>query len=562
MNAMSYMELLPSKFRKGAVRMVFIGISRRLLDLIGLASLLPIIILIINPSAVEGNALMTKLFHFFGLESLAGFGLLFGIFALVMLPLKSVWTIWLAKIQNAYLLSIYRYYSRQLYSYYHDRGLLFIRQTFSSQLAFHINGACYGYAMNIVGTILNAVSDIAITLLLTGIVVWFAPMASLMLFAAMVPVLLVYFTIVKSKLKKIGFDAYEARRRQAQIVQESLRGHVSLSIYNSFNTLSKEFDQGLNTISHADIKGSVYSQIPSVILQMCVAIALIILLVAGNTNGTPVTLFILFGFTAARVMPAILSLANSWSTLQNNQYIIDIIKEAALFEKRPRPAEEKEEEIQPMIFNHQVELRNVTFAFEMNKPVFTNFSLQLRKGESVGFRGVSGAGKSTLFNLLLGFYTPLHGGIYVDGERLTTQNIKSWHKIAGYSEQDVFISNDSVARNIAMSVSEPDMGKIMKVVEQVGLMEWVSSLKEGIHTMMGESGMTVSGGEKQRIGIARALYKEPQVLFFDESTSALDTKNEDGIISMLNSLACNNLTLFIISHRESALRYCNRIIDI
>lgn len=538
--------------------MVFLGISRRLLDLIGLASLLPIIIIIINPSAVEGNALMAKLFQFIGLDSLAGFGFILGIFALVMLPLKSVLTIWLAKIQNSYLLSIYRYYSRQLYSYYHSRGLLFIRQTFSSQLAFHINGACYGYAMNIVGTIINAAADIAITLLLAGIVVWFAPLASLMLFAAMVPVLLVYFMLVKGKLKKIGFDAYEARRRQAQIVQESLRGHVSISINNSFDTISKEFDRGLNTISHTDIKGSIYNQIPSVILQMCVAIALIILLVAGNTNGTSTTLFILFGFTAVRVMPAILSLANSWSTLQNNQFIIDIIKEADQFEKQP----ETEENIQPMTFNHQVELRNVTFAFDEDKPVFTNFSLQLRKGESVGFRGASGAGKSTLFNLLLGFYKPRQGEIYVDGERLSPQNIKSWHKIAGYSEQDVFISNDSLARNIAMSTSDPDMDKIMKVVEQVGLKQWVSSLKDGINTMMGESGMTVSGGEKQRIGIARALYKDPQVLFFDESTSALDTKNEDDIISMLNSLACKDLTLFIISHRESALRYCNRIIDI
>jgi ABC-type bacteriocin/lantibiotic exporter with double-glycine peptidase domain len=501
---------------------------------------------------------MARLFQLTGLDSLAQFGIVLGIFALALLPFKSVITIWLGNIQNKYYLEIYKYYSKKLYNYYHDKGLLFIRQTYSSQLAFHINGACYGFATSIIKTILDSVSNLVIMLLLVGFLVWIAPMTTLVLLMAMLPISLIYLIVVRSKLKKIGFEAYDARRKQAQIVQESLRGHVSLKVNDSFGRVSKEFEKGLDTIFKTDIKNIVYKQIPSVIFQICIAIALIILLIAGTTSHTSVNSFIVFGFIAIRIMPSILAMVSSWHTLQNNQYIMDVIKET----ERDDDYKENEISLQPISLNQQIEIRNVTFAFEVNTPMFSDFSLKIHKGESVGFRGSSGSGKSTLFNLLLGFYIPQQGGVYIDGVKLSRQNREYWHKMIGYVEQDVFIKNDSLANNIAMSSTEPDKNKILKILEQVELRTWFEGLKDGLETIMGEGGTTVSGGEKQRIGIARALYKNPKVLFVDEATSALDTKREEEIVSLLHSLATGNFTLLIISHRERTLQFCNRIVDI
>lgn len=559
MNISLYIKLLPRQFRKRTVRIVIIGIINRLLDLVGLASLLPIIIVIMNPSSIMGNdSFMARLFQLTGLDSLAQFGIVLGIFALALLPFKSVITIWLGNIQNKYYLEIYKYYSKKLYNYYHDKGLLFIRQTYSSQLAFHINGACYGFATSIIKTILDSVSNLVIMLLLVGFLVWIAPMTTLVLLMAMLPISLIYLIVVRSKLKKIGFEAYDARRKQAQIVQESLRGHVSLKVNDSFGRVSKEFEKGLDTIFKTDIKNIVYKQIPSVIFQICIAIALIILLIAGTTSHTSVNSFIVFGFIAIRIMPSILAMVSSWHTLQNNQYIMDVIKET----ERDDDYKENEISLQPISLNQQIEIRNVTFAFEVNTPMFSDFSLKIHKGESVGFRGSSGSGKSTLFNLLLGFYIPQQGGVYIDGVKLSRQNREYWHKMIGYVEQDVFIKNDSLANNIAMSSTEPDKNKILKILEQVELRTWFEGLKDGLETIMGEGGTTVSGGEKQRIGIARALYKNPKVLFVDEATSALDTKREEEIVSLLHSLATGNFTLLIISHRERTLQFCNRIVDI
>lgn len=559
MNINVCLKLLPQQFRKRAFGIVSLGIVTRLLDLIGLASILPIIILIMNPlSLQEGGSFMAQLFVFFGLDSPARFGLTLGIIVLLLLPIKSVLTIWLGNIQNKYYLEIYKHYSLRLYNYYHGKGLLFIRQTYSSQLAFHINGACYGFSTNIIKTILDSLSNLIITSLLLGLLITLAPSATLMLLVAMLPISLIYFLVVRNKLKNLGFQAYEARRKQSQIVQESLKGHACLSVNDSLERISKEFEKGLDTIVETDIRNLIFRQIPSLIFQVCIVFALTILLLEGAVNGTSINTFIVFGFIAIRIMPSVLALINSWHTLQNNQYVIDVIKG---FETENKD-EEKEEFSQSINLNQRIELRDITFSFETNNLLFSNFSLTIQKGEAVGFRGSSGSGKSTLFNLLLGFYIPQQGGVFIDGVKLSTRNRKHWHRLVGYVEQDVFIKNDSLISNIAMSTDKPDIGKILKIIEQVELKTWLENQADGLETILGEGGTTLSGGERQRIGIARALYKNPKVLFVDEPTAALDAKREEDIVALLHSLAVGNFTLLIISHRERTLQFCNRIVEI
>jgi ABC-type multidrug transport system fused ATPase/permease subunit len=353
----------------------------------------------------------------------------------------------------------------------------------------------------------------------------------------------------------LGSEAWEARRQQSRTVQESLRGHVSINVGNSFEAMTGEFDRGLEAISETDRRSAIYGRIPNIVVQVCIAVALVVVLVAGTGSASPGSTFILLGFAAVKIMPSVMSLAASWNTLQAGRYIVDIIGEASGFQS------ETDEGTEPMSFERLIEMREVTFAFEGGPAVLSNVSMSFERGESVGVRGESGAGKSTLFNLLLGFYVPRNGGIYIDGVRLSPANRKSWQKIAGYVEQDVFIKNDTLARNIALSAARPDRDRIRRLLRQVGLSEWAAGLENGLDTILGEGGSTVSGGERQRIGIARALYDLPRVLFVDEATSALDPASEEEIVKLLHRLSAQGLTLFIISHRESALRHCDRIID-
>ncbi len=237
MNPTRYLAPLTPRFRRTLGPMIALGVVRRLLDLVGLAAMLPLVVVILYPGSVEGNGAMASLFAAVGLGSVSRFGLALGIFALVLVPVKSVFTVWLGDIRNRWQLGLYRHYSHLLYDYYHSRGVLFLRRTYSSALAFHINGACYGYAMSIVGTIVDGVAELLVTLMLVALVVWLAPIASGLLFATLVPVLVLYFALIGRRLGTIGAAGYEARRAQSRTVQESLRGHVSLAVAGSLAVL-------------------------------------------------------------------------------------------------------------------------------------------------------------------------------------------------------------------------------------------------------------------------------------------------------------------------------------
>ena len=218
----------------------------------------------------------------------------------------------------------------------------------------------------------------------------------------------------------------------------------------------------------------------------------------------------------------------------------------------------------PLSFGLGLDVKNLGFSFPDGTKLFNQLSFHIDKGERIGIKGVSGSGKSTLFNLLLGFMEPTEGDIYINDNKLTPQLKHRWHSIVGYVPQEIFIVEGTLVDNVALGQSSPCREKIMKVLEQVQLAEWVNELPQGLDTSLGEYGSRLSGGQKQRIGIARALYKDAEVLFFDEATSALDSGTEAEINKALEELSvkCREITMIIIAHRETSLAMCNRIIDL
>ena len=212
-----------------------------------------------------------------------------------------------------------------------------------------------------------------------------------------------------------------------------------------------------------------------------------------------------------------------------------------------------------------LEVKNLTKKYG-DKTVVDGLSFALKEPGVYALLGTNGAGKTTLFNLLLGFYTPDEGGVYIDGKELTVANRGGWLRYAGYVQQDVFILDASLAQNIALGVKPEDIDrkKVERIIREVSLSSYLDQLPEGIDTRIGEMGAKLSGGQKQRVGIARALYKGADILFFDEATSALDSATEGEINESILELSRSrrDLTIIAIAHRESSLAFCDRIIEI
>ena len=215
-------------------------------------------------------------------------------------------------------------------------------------------------------------------------------------------------------------------------------------------------------------------------------------------------------------------------------------------------------------FSESIELSNVYFKYpEKDKYALEKINLEIKKGATVGLIGESGSGKSTLGKLLLRLIQEERGEFKIDGKPMDKSDVCGWNDLVGYVQQDFYLLDASLAENIAFGFDENeiDYEKIDKVIEQVQLKEVVQGLKQGIHTPIGEFGGKLSGGQRQRIAIARALYKEVQILLFDEATSALDGETEHAIMKTLYGLKELNLTLIIIAHRITTLENCDLIFE-
>jgi len=186
----------------------------------------------------------------------------------------------------------------------------------------------------------------------------------------------------------------------------------------------------------------------------------------------------------------------------------------------------------------------------------------VKKGEKIGFVGSSGSGKTTLMNLILRFYPENSGSVLVDGVKLTERHTDAWRRIIGYVKQDIFLIDGSIKDNITLSEENSDIPRLMSAIHQASLDDLVASLPEGIDSPVGEKGGKLSGGQRQRLGIARSLYRNAEVLIFDEATSALDTATENEVTEAIDALSGSNKTIFIIAHRITTLKNCDRIYEL
>jgi len=219
----------------------------------------------------------------------------------------------------------------------------------------------------------------------------------------------------------------------------------------------------------------------------------------------------------------------------------------------------------PCRWKDSITLRKISFRYPgALRPVLEDFSLSIAKNTSLGVIGPTGSGKSTFVDLLLGLYQPTAGEILIDDEPLTLALVPAWQASIGYVPQDIFLIDDTIARNIAFGLpdTEIDPVRLREACVLAQLIEFIEiELPAGFDTIVGERGVRLSGGQRQRIGLARALYHRPSLLILDEATSALDVATEAKLLEALRSLA-GKLTIVVAAHRLSTIAGCDKVVDL
>ncbi|MFN5005817.1 MAG: peptidase domain-containing ABC transporter [Bacteroidota bacterium] len=223
---------------------------------------------------------------------------------------------------------------------------------------------------------------------------------------------------------------------------------------------------------------------------------------------------------------------------------------------------EEDEEIQKLahIPDEHIYLRNVSFRYTpISKDVIDDISITIPRKKITAIVGSSGSGKTTLIKLLLGFYKPTQGNIFVGSQNLESIQKEAWRSECGVVMQEGFIFSDSIANNISESDDRPDLAKVIAAATTANIFDYTSTLPLGLNTMIGAKGNGISQGQKQRLLIARAVYKNPDFLFFDEATNALDANNEKVIMENLNEFF-KGKTAIVVAHRLSTVKNADQII--
>ena len=296
----------------------------------------------------------------------------------------------------------------------------------------------------------------------------------------------------------------------------------------------------------------------------------IMALTAQFTNNASATLIYMsmFVISASRMIPSMLRIQFYVSTFRRSKEqsarIFDVLNVGKMVSNtdisQTLPIDDMEAN---KVFSPTVKVSNLVFSYDenFNRPVIDNLSLQINPGEVIAIVGPSGAGKSTFIDLLLGFVEPTSGSVQISGS-LPKDAFSKWPGRVSYVPQDIAIFNASLFENIALGCSSDDLSardKVQSLLLGVGLGEFVEGLELGIDSNLGEMGSKLSGGQIQKIGIARALFSDPQILIFDESTSSLDSESENEIMNLLLSLR-KEKTLIFVAHRLSTVKTANRII--
>ncbi len=373
------------------------------------------------------------------------------------------------------------------------------------------------------------------------------------------------YTKVQSQSKKLGSLRRYHDEFRLRYLQQGFHAIKDIKVKNKENSFIQQFSYHDKETSFNQMKYHFIQTLPKLLLEWLLVIGVMVLMIVfffqkESLTGILPTLG-LFLVAAFRLMPSITRIMNSLQSIRWGESVIDSLNEELILEKSKLNKDIKQNQI---IFDNSIELKNINFNYKnSSKNILSDINLKIKFGDNVGLLGFSGAGKTTLINLILGLLKSSSGTILADGTDIHSGLI-NWQSHIGYVPQNIYLTDDTLKKNIAFGIvdeKEIDLKKIDKAIKDAQLTKLVSSLNNGLNTKLGEFGDRISGGERQRIGIARALYNNPKLLILDESTNSLDSETEGKILEDVISLN-KDMTIIMIAHRLSTLSKCNRILKL
>jgi ABC-type multidrug transport system fused ATPase/permease subunit len=430
-----------------------------------------------------------------------------------------------------------------------------------------INGIT-GKANGSINIIMSALTLISSCIMLSAILVALLSVEPVIALAAICGFGLIYTFIIKLTRNRLLINSQCIARESSHVVkslQEGLGGIRDVLIDGSQAAYCKIYRSADQPLRRAQGNNSFIASSPRYAIE-----ALGMLLIAalayklalqsdGIGNAIPVLGALALG--AQRFLPVLQQAYAAWSGIQGGYAslhdVLDLLDQ-------PLPGYADKPATQRLAFRQQIKLSKIAFRYSSQTPwVLKNFNLSIAKGNRIGFIGSTGSGKSTLLDIVMGLLHPTYGVLEIDGHPITASNVRAWQANIAHVPQAIFLADSTIEENIAFGVPKAkiDHDRVRQAACQAQIASIIETWPNQYQTFVGERGIRLSGGQRQRIAIARALYKQADVIIFDEATSALDNETEVAVMQAIEGLS-EDLTVLIVAHRLTTLKNCTQIVEL
>lgn len=563
--------LLGSKNKKYFFLIIFMNFFGVILEAIGIGSVLPVILAITEVNIYEKYEKFNFIFEFLDYPERKILILYSVIFLVCVFLTKNLFLIIFTIINNKFIYGISKELTNSLFERYLNYNYHeFIKQNIG-KLMRNILNEINQFTVGILMPIITLITEITLFFVFFYILISYEPKGTIIIFIFLSIVFLLIYLPVKKKLKIWGEQRQKNEGLKIDTLNQGLHGFKDIKIFNIEKIFSKKFEEYNSNSIYFTRNQVILQQLPKYFFEIFAILSISFLLfffIKNDTEFAKITGTLgLYAASIFRLMPSFNRILGSLQSLRfantvlNNLYIV--FRET---EKNNILAKDKvyNSKIKNFSFNNSLEFKNINFGYN-EKTIFNNLNLKIKKNQFIGLLGDSGSGKSTFVDLLSVLLVPQSGQIILDEKYdiLSNEYKKNWQSLIAYVPQKVSIFNESIYENITLkNYSENVDDKLFdQVIRECNLDQTINELANKEKTIIGVGAVGLSGGQVQRLGIARAIYRQPKILILDEATNALDEENEKLIIDLLNSMR-EKITIIIITHKKSLLKNCDKIIKI
>ena len=551
----SLRRLFTRRDKKVLIGLLLLSIVVSIFETVGISILMLFITMATNFELIQKNPYLALIQSFFNFSHPANFVIFIGIGLIVFYFVRAALNIILTYSLSHFAQMRQHRFATEIF----ERFLLLDYKDFTQRSAATFSQVIFGFAANATQVINGALSIMSesFTILAIYIMLFYVNWKMTLVLTLLLAVKI--FAIIKAfsgRITAAGKRSQEFSLIMSKTFNEAFGNYKFLKLLSDARTYVQLFKKANYGFSRANNVNVVWQGLPRFVLEtmgfsILISVIIYVLFMYRNAQFV-IPIVSMYALAFYRFLPSINKILMGYNQIIFNRHVLEPLNQYLHLPREMVGGEGIE-------FKKSIELRELAFGYVANKPILKQASLQIYRGEKIGFIGESGAGKTTLVDIIIGLLPPDHGSIYIDEKLLKRENLYSWRRMIGYIPQQIYLFDGTAADNVLCGRPR-DEQRLCVVLKQANMYDFLID-KGGLEVRVGEAGIQLSGGQRQRLAIARALYGNPPVLVLDEATSSLDNENEERIMREVydNAVDC---TMLVIAHRLSTIERCDRVFKV